>query len=85
MVPRGKISRKAMKSNVTPLDKARHRRAKVDVAGAMDVCEFIGAMAAELAELAYMSRLDTLAVACDVVREIAEGKVNSQSRQVDCG
>jgi hypothetical protein len=48
------------------------------------VREFIGAMATELAELAYSTELDALAVACDVVREIATGKVKSQNRRVDC-
>jgi hypothetical protein len=47
-----------------------------------DVREYIGAMAAGLAELAYASELESLAVACDVVREIAEGNVDAQARVV---
>lgn len=49
---------------------------------AAEVREYIGDMAAGLAELAYASRLEALAVACDVVREIAEGKVTSDARLV---
>jgi hypothetical protein len=39
-------------------------------------------MAASLAEMAYASRLDALAVACDVVREIAEGNVSADTRLI---
>jgi hypothetical protein len=44
------------------------------------VRDYIAEMAAGLAELALASRLDSLAVACDVVREIAEGNVQAQAR-----
>jgi hypothetical protein len=37
-------------------------------------------MAAELAELAVAKHLDSLAVACDVVREIAQGNVSAEAR-----
>jgi hypothetical protein len=49
-----------------------------------DVREYIGAMAAALAELAFHNGLDAVAVACDVAREIAEGKVSSDGRRLDC-
>ncbi len=49
---------------------------------AAEVREYIGDMAAGLAELAYASRLEALAVACDVVREIAEGKLTPDTRLV---
>lgn len=49
---------------------------------AADVREYIGDMAAGLAELAYANRLDALAVACDVLREIAEGNVSVDTRLV---
>ena len=39
-------------------------------------------MAASLAELALASRLESLAVACDVVREIAQGKVSAEARLI---
>jgi hypothetical protein len=47
-----------------------------------DVREYIGAMAAGLAELAYASRLESLAVACDVVREIAEDANGAAARML---
>jgi hypothetical protein len=47
-----------------------------------DVCDYIRDMAASLAEMAYASRLDALAVACDVVREIAEGNVSADTRLI---
>jgi hypothetical protein len=49
---------------------------------AEDVRDYIRDMAAGLAELAYASRLDALAVACDVVREIAEGNVSTDTRLI---
>lgn len=47
-----------------------------------DVRDYIAEMAAGLAELALASQLDSLAVACDVVREIAEGNVSAEARLV---
>ena len=47
-----------------------------------EVRDYIADMAAELAELALASRLDSLAVACDVVREIAQGNVAAEARIV---
>jgi hypothetical protein len=49
---------------------------------ASDVRDYIRDMAASLAELAYASRLDALAVACDVVREIADGNVTAETRLI---
>jgi hypothetical protein len=47
-----------------------------------EVRDYIAEMAASLAELALASRLDSLAVACDVVREIAQGNVTADARLV---
>lgn len=49
---------------------------------AADVREYIGDMAAGLAELAYANRLEAVAVACEMVREIAEGNVSIDTRLV---
>lgn len=49
---------------------------------AADVRDYIGDMAAGLAELAYANKLDALAVACDVVREIAKENVTAEARLV---
>jgi len=49
---------------------------------AADVRDYIRDMAASLAEMAYASRLDALAVACDVVREIADGNVTAETRLI---
>ena len=49
---------------------------------AEDVRDYIADMAAGLAELALANRLDSLAVACDVVREIAQGNVAAEARLV---
>ncbi len=49
---------------------------------AAEVREYIADMAAGLAELAYASRLEALAMACDVVREIAEGNMPADTRLV---
>lgn len=83
MVTKAKIRRKVMKSGTLPIENAGVAWTKQD-AHRENVREFIGAMAAELAELAYASRLDALAVACDVVCEVAAGKVKSQGRHVEC-
>lgn len=83
MMPRRKINRRTTESTVIPIGKSRHKYVKYEYATQADVREYIGAMAAQLAEMAFRSRLDSLAVACDVVREIAEGNVNSQTRQVE--
>jgi len=40
-------------------------------------------MATEMAQLAYSNNLDAVAVACDVVREIAAGNVKSKERWPD--
>jgi hypothetical protein len=47
-----------------------------------DARDYIADMAAGLAELALANRLDSLAVACDVVREIAQGNVAAEARLV---
>jgi hypothetical protein len=49
---------------------------------AEEVRDYIADMAAGLAELALANRLDSLAVACDVVREIAQGNVAAEARLV---
>jgi hypothetical protein len=56
---------------------------KADATLQREVGKYIQEMAAELAELAYQNHLNALAVACDVVREIAAGNVNSHERHVD--
>jgi hypothetical protein len=48
-----------------------------------EICSYVGALADEMARLAYAHQLDALAVACDVVREIAAGNVSSKSRQIN--
>lgn len=63
---------------------AEAQDAKAQEAKAQEkVREYIATMAVELAELAYLSQLDALAVACDVVREIAEGNVKSHVLNVE--
>ena len=49
---------------------------------AEDAREYIADMAGSLAELALANHLDSLATACDVVREIAEGNVSAQARLI---
>ena len=49
-------------------------------ASRQEACRYIETMAAEMAELAYSNNLDAVAVACDVVREIAAGNVRSKAR-----
>ncbi|HZL32097.1 MAG TPA: hypothetical protein VFC54_13710 [Pseudolabrys sp.] len=61
------------------MDSRKHRAADL---GHDSVRDYIGAMAAELAQLAYHNQLDALAVACDVVREIAVGNVSSPARHM---
>jgi hypothetical protein len=46
------------------------------------VRDYIADMAGSLAQLALASELDSLAVACDVVREIAQGNVKAQARLI---
>lgn len=48
-----------------------------------EVREHISIVCHELAELAYKHGLDSVAVACDVAREVAEGNVDAAQRQVD--
>jgi hypothetical protein len=50
----------------------------IDVMSQDEIRDHIGAVAAELAQLANSNKLDALAVACDVVREIAAGNVRSK-------
>jgi hypothetical protein len=64
-------------------DAASRKNLTADAALRREVGEFIRAMAVELAALAYLNNLDALAIACDVVREVAEGNVNSHQRHVD--
>jgi hypothetical protein len=45
-----------------------------------EVRDYIAEMAGSLAQLALASQLDSLAVACDVVREIALGNVTAEAR-----
>ena len=78
-----KVSRKTMKPAVIPVTGARHGRGVGQTATQKEVRDYVAAMAAELAELSVTAGLDALAVSCDVVREIAQGNVNSQSRQVE--
>jgi len=47
-----------------------------------EVRDYIADMAGSLAQLALASRLDSLAVACDTVREIAQGNVKAETRLV---
>jgi hypothetical protein len=77
MPAKAKITRKLGKPGVPPLGRSPGRMRE-------DVREYIGAMATELAELALYNGLDALAVACDVAREVAEGKVSSAGRRLDC-
>ena len=49
---------------------------------AEDARDYMADMAAGLAEFALANRLDSLAVACDVVREIAQGNVAAEARLV---
>ena len=46
------------------------------------VRDYIADMAGSLAQLALASELDSLAVACDVVREIAQGNVRAEARLI---
>jgi len=76
-------------SKISLLDAIETGAVRLDAAGcaersgcAEDVRDYIRDMAAGLAELAYASRLDALAVACDVVREIAEGNVTADTRLI---
>jgi hypothetical protein len=78
-----RTSRKALKPVTASPSRRRHSRGKMQEARQKEVRDYVAAMAAELAELSVATGLDSLAVACDVVREIAEGNVNSQSRQVE--
>jgi len=86
-MPRQKITSKAAKPAPIPLGKAaikaRQKWGRAIDADPEHVCDYIGTLAAELAELALHNRLDALAVACDVVREIADGNVKSHPRHVD--
>lgn len=77
-----KSHHKTVKPAANSLGKPRQKKLRPQSHGGYDnVSDYIGAMAAELAQLANANRLDALAVACDVVREIAAGNVKSQSRQ----
>jgi hypothetical protein len=82
-MPKTKANRRASKLVVIPLSRARQSRGRAQEVKQQEVRDYVAAMAAELAELSVATGLDSLAVACDVVREIAEGNVNSQSRQVE--
>jgi hypothetical protein len=79
-LPMSKVS----KSSVLAATEAGSIRLDTDVCSetVADVREYIGDMAAGLAELASASRLDALAAACHVVREIAEGNVTIDTRIV---
>lgn len=61
---------------------AGHRNSSVDRMSRQEISDHIGQVAAGLAQLADLNKLDALAVACDVVREIAAGNVNSKARQI---
>lgn len=87
MMPRERTkirtSRKALKPLTTLPNRPQRSGGKMSEQQQKEVRDYVAAMAAELAELAVGADLDSLAVACDVVREIAQGNVNSQSRQVE--
>jgi hypothetical protein len=85
-MPKTRFNRKALKPVSALPSRPRPSRGKAreaQEAQQKEVRDYVAAMAAELAELAVGADLDSLAVACDVVREIAQGNVNSQSRQVE--
>lgn len=81
MVARRKSSRTAVKPQTVRGGMSGRRHDAAD-SGGDNVRDYIGAMAAELAQLAYHNKLDALAVACDVVREIAVGNVSSPARHM---
>jgi hypothetical protein len=93
LMPKTKNEIEPMASDVYPVEKGvdsdlnmgslLRANLKADAALQREVGEYIREMAAELAELAYQNHLNALAVACDVVREIAAGNVNSHERHVD--
>ena len=80
---RERAGRKALKPVTASPCRSQYSRGAANATQQKEICDYVAATAAELAELSVASGLDSLAVACDVVREIAQGNVNSQSRQVE--
>jgi hypothetical protein len=78
MVASRKINRGAIGPAAVRSGLAVDYNRSIDVMSQDEIRDHIGAVAAELAQLANSNKLDALAVACDVVREIAAGNVRSK-------